>query len=164
MSTEKKQYKCGECGEVGHNKKTCPKNKETVVVSNDSTPVLDKVVVITLLETITYPRQQTTIICASRDAATRKIAQMIQFQMADFAEEDEDHPNEPLEESFQKIAFYTTQQESWKHVPIPTLEDIEKVLDNKKNHNGLLIKIGEDLENPTLYAWELRIREQTLCK
>jgi len=149
MSTEKKQYKCGTCGEIGHNKKTCPtlKTEHTPAPTNVVADVEEKKIrVITVAEQVPSGRVDTmTYLCASVDAVERKLTNILKKYNENYAD-----PSLPPYESddpvirkhYKNLAFYTP-EEDFKELVCPTRAQIEAAMNGRLLQDNVLIKLSE---------------------
>ena len=162
MSETKRQIKCGVCHEVGHNKKTCPTTKTTSEPSKEVSDVR-KIVVVRVTEFYNdHVHAPRIYLCATAESAARKIAIILEGERYDGFDEDDDARYDAEIPRAYKDIFYYTPKESAKDIPNPTEQDIKKSLADPKNYDGLLIKIGEELQGATHFACEIHIEEKSL--
>lgn len=161
-SSQKKTRKCGNCGQEGHDKRTCQK----VEVKPETKAEPQTIYALQYKEDNGDSVDDCVTLYASIDGLVKGIEDWIVNTRTDLChkdddyDEDKDHYDIPC---YAKDLFYYTNQESLKDVPIPKKEDVEKVLNSNKYHlKGLLIKVGAELGGSACFACEISVQKKTL--
>lgn len=165
--SEKKHVKCGACGELGHNKRTCPKNKTTTEPSKEvsdvvstATPVSTSIYVITVSDWCNGRVDTDAILCASPDAVYRKLKSRIEWYNETYGDRDDSEVDGDGRDEYPNIVYYRN-EEQFREITVPTKEQIETVLNNKRYNGDVLINIGNIL-SAISFALQISVGIQTL--
>jgi len=165
MSEPKKnlKFKCGACGQEGHNKRTCPTTKAERLLE-PKPEVKQEPQVIYALEFADDNGNsvyRNTKLYASLDGLLKGIDNIIK----EIQEDHDDSDDDEKPPGYAKELFYYAGSTNLKSIPTPTREYLESVLNAgpKRSHlNGLIIKIGPELGGAATFACEISIHKKML--
>jgi hypothetical protein len=167
MSEQKKQVKCGGCGQLGHNKRTCPSGKEVKPETKPEIKLEPQIIyALEYADDNGDEVHRSTTLYASLDGLLNGIEKLIRNVQTDLCtDEDELSDTEDDDPPYYKDKlFYYTHHESMKEVPIPTREYVESVLSKKgyDSMDGMIIKVGSTLGGAACFGCEISVRRKTL--
>ena len=128
----KKPRKCGTCGEVGHTKRTCKLDEPPKKTYN----YFEYVYAIETEEDNGDSVDKFTTLFKSVDGLMGNLKKIYESYVELYGDEECTDPGE-----LRRGAFIREDCESFKDVPFPTKETVQKIIDNK--YDNLLLKIGE---------------------
>lgn len=169
MSDDKKKVKCGTCGQLGHNKRTCPGEKKMPDVEPVELNAQHRVVyVLNIAEDNGDSVSRNMSLYASVDALMVGIASLINSLTEEHEDDDCDNSDHPPPGYASKIHYYSG-VEAFKNVPMPAKDVVESVLDDKnyrkalsQGYAGLLVKIGPPLGSADGFGCEISVEKKTL--